>query len=179
MNSMTALPTVYRGIKFRSRLEARWAHFLDALDVDWQYEPQGYTACDVAYLPDFWLSNVASRGVPGGLFLEIKPCRPTEEEEIKARMLALGSGRPVVIAARAPLLPHREHLLEYVASERGTWDDEGLHFAKCADCGQVNVGYFVRDRQCTACQIGLSDPHEATLMKARTEFNERARWRAA
>lgn len=174
-----AIPTIYRGIKFRSRLEARWATFLDAIGADWQYEPQGYTAGGVSYLPDFWLPEVASRGVRGGLFLEVKPCAPTEAEQIKARMLALGSGRPVVIAARAPLLPDREHLLEYVANERGTWDDDGLHFAKCADCGQVNVGYFVRDRQCGTCQIGLSDPYEATLMQARTEFNERARWRAA
>lgn len=52
---MSAIPTLYRGIKFRSRLEARWATFLDAIDVEWQYEPQGYTAGGVAYLPDFWL----------------------------------------------------------------------------------------------------------------------------
>lgn len=176
---LIAIPTIYRGIKFRSRLEARWATFLDAIGADWQYEPQGYTAGGVSYLPDFWLPEVASRGVRSGLFLEIKPCVPTEAEQIKARMLALGSGKPVVIAAREPKLPEREHLFEFVANERGTWDDEGLHFAKCADCGQVNVGYFVRDRQCGTCQIGLSDPYEAALMQARAEFNERARWRAA
>jgi len=50
---MTALgiPTEYGGIRFRSRVEARWAAFFDRLDWPWQYEP-----CDLAgYIPDFVL----------------------------------------------------------------------------------------------------------------------------
>jgi len=176
---LIAIPTIYRGITFRSRLEARWATFFDAVGADWRYEPQGYEAGGVAYLPDFWLPSVASRGALGGVFFEVKPDVPDEYEKMKARMLAFGSGRPVIIAACEPKLPEREHLLEYVSNERGNWEDDGLHFAKCADCGQVNIGYFVRDRQCGTCRIGLSDPYESTLMQARAEFNERARWRAA
>jgi hypothetical protein len=33
------VPTVYRGVEFRSRLEARWACLLDGLGVHWVYEP--------------------------------------------------------------------------------------------------------------------------------------------
>ena len=32
----------YRGYRFRSRMEARWAVFLDSLRIPWDYEPQGY-----------------------------------------------------------------------------------------------------------------------------------------
>ena len=35
-----ALPTKYAGIQFRSRLEARWAVFFDALKIKWEYEPE-------------------------------------------------------------------------------------------------------------------------------------------
>jgi hypothetical protein len=51
---MKPIETWYKGHRFRSRLEARWAVFFDALQFRWEYEPQGYvlpnTGC---YLPDF------------------------------------------------------------------------------------------------------------------------------
>ena len=34
------IETVYKGYRFRSRLEARWAVFFDALDIEWYYEPE-------------------------------------------------------------------------------------------------------------------------------------------
>ena len=39
---MKAIETVYRGFQFRSRLEARWAVFFDALGIKWGYETEGY-----------------------------------------------------------------------------------------------------------------------------------------
>lgn len=40
--SPNVIPTMYKGINFRSRLEARWAVFFDTLGIEWEYEPQGY-----------------------------------------------------------------------------------------------------------------------------------------
>jgi hypothetical protein len=37
--SYGAIPTVYMGTLFRSRLEARWAALFDLLDIEWDYEP--------------------------------------------------------------------------------------------------------------------------------------------
>lgn len=56
------------GRLFRSRLEARYAVFLSALGVDWQYEPEGFELEAGWYLPDFFLPKVK-----GGTWLEIKP----------------------------------------------------------------------------------------------------------
>jgi hypothetical protein len=54
-----AIETVYAGCRFRSRLEARWAVFFDALEIKWQYEPEGFEddgfSPPVRYLPDFFL----------------------------------------------------------------------------------------------------------------------------
>lgn len=50
-----AIETVYKGFRFRSRLEARWAVFFDELGVRWEYEREGYDLGGVRYLPDFWL----------------------------------------------------------------------------------------------------------------------------
>lgn len=63
---LTPIETRYRGYRFRSRLEARWAVFLDALGERWEYEPQGYRLDDEFYLPDFWLPERKA-------FLEVKP----------------------------------------------------------------------------------------------------------
>lgn len=44
-----AIPCQYKGINFRSLLEARWAYFFDKLGWTWQYEPFEMDG----YIPDF------------------------------------------------------------------------------------------------------------------------------
>lgn len=53
---MRSIETKYHGLTFRSRLEARWAMFFDAVGIEFVYEPEGYVLSDgTKYLPDFWL----------------------------------------------------------------------------------------------------------------------------
>lgn len=59
--AIQAIETHYNGYRFRSRLEARWAVFFDAMDEEYRYEYQGYTSHVYAgwnYLPDFWLPRM-------------------------------------------------------------------------------------------------------------------------
>lgn len=70
-------PTRYRGIEFRSRLEARWAVFLDhhLLVDDWKYEPRSFQLPNGStYTPDFWFSVAQS-----SYYIEAKPLLPTED----------------------------------------------------------------------------------------------------
>lgn len=64
--SLHAIETRYRGYRFRSRLEARWAVFLDAAGIAWEYEAEGFNLNGTYYLPDFWLPRSKA-------FVEIKP----------------------------------------------------------------------------------------------------------
>jgi hypothetical protein len=41
------IETRYRGYKFRSRSEARWAVFFDVAGIAWQYEPEGFDLTNV------------------------------------------------------------------------------------------------------------------------------------
>jgi hypothetical protein len=41
MLSIAPIETVYKKHRFRSRLEARWAVFLDCMEVRWEYEKTG------------------------------------------------------------------------------------------------------------------------------------------
>ena len=57
--SVTPLETLYHGVYFRSKTEARFAVFLDCLGVKWEYEPQGFDLGNgLKYLPDFKIYNV-------------------------------------------------------------------------------------------------------------------------
>lgn len=61
---MAAIPTFGpRGIKYRSRIEARWAYVFDKLDWKWEYEPIDLKN----YIPDFIISFPK-----GKLLVEIK-----------------------------------------------------------------------------------------------------------
>ncbi len=67
MGDIKAIQTEYKGYNFRSRLEARWAVFLDALGVPFEYEKEGYDLGEAGwYLPDFWLPQSQT-------WIEIKP----------------------------------------------------------------------------------------------------------
>ena len=55
MNTISAIETAYKGYRFRSRLEARWAMFFDLTGVPWVYEPECLKVDGEAYLPDFLL----------------------------------------------------------------------------------------------------------------------------
>ena len=76
-----AIETRYQGYRFRSRLEARWAVFFDALGVKWEYEREGYDLGDVGYyLPDFWLPEA-------GWHAEVKPLGFADESPQAAQKL--------------------------------------------------------------------------------------------
>lgn len=80
MSEIKAIDTVYRGFKFRSRLEARWAFFFDLCGVEWEYELQGYETPAGRYLPDFYLHQY-------NVFAEIKPSSFDVEAPSRERRL--------------------------------------------------------------------------------------------
>ena len=53
MSEIKAIETYYKGYRFRSRLEARWAVFFDAAGIKYEYEPEGFVMSDgTKYLPE-------------------------------------------------------------------------------------------------------------------------------
>jgi hypothetical protein len=64
MTDHRGIPTRYRGVNFRSRLEAKYAALFDLLGWKWSYEP-----IDLAgWIPDF-----AIEGKPVPILVEVKP----------------------------------------------------------------------------------------------------------
>lgn len=92
-----AIETVYKGYRFRSRLEARWAVFFDALNIEYDYEPEGYylPVVGARYLPDFWLPQVS-------MWAEVKPTRFSDIQKLKCKELAVVTGYPVLMLDGKP-----------------------------------------------------------------------------
>lgn len=67
---MYSIETNYKGINFRSRLEAKWACFFDKLGWDWQYEPYDMNG----WIPDFILI-----GKKKTTLVEVKPFERLDE----------------------------------------------------------------------------------------------------
>lgn len=78
MPEIKPITTHYKGYKFRSRLEARWAVFFDALKFKWVYESEGYDLGILGwYLPDFVVTTKTGRKC----IYEIKPKGSKEGKE--------------------------------------------------------------------------------------------------
>jgi hypothetical protein len=106
-SAVKAIETEYKGYRFRSRLEARWAVFMDELDVDWQYEPEGFDTSAGRYLPDFFLkfrADVpdATRYPGAGYWLEVKPVPPQADEVAKMMAVCAGTNHSGYIVAGTP-----------------------------------------------------------------------------
>jgi len=110
-----AIDTKYKGYKFRSRLEARFAVFLDALDIKWDYEIEGFNLPSTGlYLPDFFLHKNGLCGYyKGPLWIEIKATKPTVNEINKLRELAVRTRIPGAFFCGSPSIHIPNHFKEW------------------------------------------------------------------
>lgn len=127
-----AIDTRYKGYRFRSRLEARWAVFFDHCGIDWVYEPEGYDLSQYEdwfcgqrvgrYLPDFFLTSC-------GLWVEIKGSIPanhflnTNEE---CQMVALCAHTDVPFGYVFYGLPDAPSMVSCISDNDVRRTDEGV-----------------------------------------------------
>lgn len=146
-----AIETEWNNTLFRSRTEAKWAHFFDALSIAYEYEPEGFEMEGIKYLPDFWMPSLNA-------YIEIKGVQPNEEECEKARRLNLGSGFPVYIFfgnPKVPTLPHCDSAWKYTDGRLNTayWWTECLI---CRCVGPASEG-CVLHLPCAGCGSEIED----------------------
>ena len=123
---MKPIETEYKGYRFRSRLEARWAIFFDACGVDWEYEPEGYDLGDgLYYLPDFLLHGVDGRD-GGDLYVEVKG-QMTDLDALKINRFA-ELGNKVLVVGKIPEGDTAREFSDYISDraydDHGSWPNE-------------------------------------------------------
>lgn len=87
--NLKPIETYYKGYRFRSRLEARWAVFFDSAKIKYFYEPEGFKNDDGSlYLPDFYLPDFDT-------YVEVKANIPEAEKDLNRYVNFIKWGGPI------------------------------------------------------------------------------------
>lgn len=147
------IPTVYRGIEFRSRVEARWAAMFTNLGWSWEYEPVDADG----YIPDFLVQG----GKP--MFVEVKAAISHQDymdATPKAEALVpYGTDVLIVGASPFPLMPGGfNNEPDYTpAGVLGEHHDSGIlcwssgNWIVCRNCNRVSVFHSLNSFQGRPC----------------------------
>jgi hypothetical protein len=112
MTGPKPLDTRYKGYRFRSRLEARWAVFFDALNIEYLYEPEGFQLKAGRYLPDFQLvgsfpvaafenNHWGTVGFRDDFFVEVKPPKKLSKSTLR-KLWEFSGFHPLLISHGTP-----------------------------------------------------------------------------
>lgn len=142
-----SIPTEYKGIRFRSKLEADWARFFDGQKIKWEYEPTGIYVGDQFTLCDFHLPEVRQ-------WFEVKGVWTEAESEKYLAFADAIDPEDLFVGGPHGLLA-------------GTWDGnwEAACAVGCSECGLTRFERLDDERRCR-CSKAMGLPNEWT----------RARW---
>lgn len=170
------IPTWYANTHFRSRLEARWAVFFDAVGVNWVYEPNVYRLESGDYKPDFFLYSVNEQNIwtyddptidqflrvgrTHGMFLEIKPVNaPRADARWDELVSELDTTLGVIFGLPRPDLPNYGYKFDELDRGDSYYSlffhkldnqmEEDYQFCVCSVCGKV--GFQWRGRWDQIC----------------------------
>lgn len=147
-----AIKTEYRGIVFRSKLEAKYARAFDLLGIAWAYEDRNFIFDDwTCYAPDFYMPEVDT-------YFEVKGVFDCESKH-KVESLARIGNRVVVGGADGSMMIFDGTRYGYFA-QFGDIDEAIL--TSCNSCGRA---FFVGNGagwDCVACGEYDGDHHLAS-----------------
>jgi len=144
-----AIQTLYKGYRFRSRLEARYAVFFDNLRIKWRYEAEGYVLKSGAYLPDFHLPDL-------DFHVEIKPVVPTAQEVHKLISLCYDVNSIGCLMYGDPGEGVLMYCDEVTDSGGGGYLHRKAKWSTCKNCGKsylVPLRHKMRDVQFYYCDF--------------------------
>lgn len=131
-NTIAAIPITYNGVRFRSRLEARWSKVFDVLELEWLYEPQDFWTPYGRYLPDFFLSDL-------NLWWEVKGAAPTQA--------AINAAHAVAVQTRCCMVMSWGDIPSMQVGNLGLlhWggaDGGRSELVQCTECAHITVRTF-------------------------------------
>jgi len=168
MNDIKPIETHYKGYRFRSRLEARWAVFFDAIGIEWEYEKEGYNLGKMGYyLPDFWLpyppEKYDSPFPNSGHWLEVKGIEPKKEEIDKLLELSRITNHSGILVVG---IPGKHKQLNTHRNGNFHWQDSSI--ANFLTNAELNCGMI-------ECRFGTKGNIKDAIIQAnsaRFEFGE-------
>lgn len=150
------IATTFAGVRFRSRLEARWAVTFTLLGWSYEYEPMVKTA--IPYLPDFWLESLE-------VYCEIKPWRigshyqKPEWPELRSKIQAADLDAPVILLGATYGYSHTGEQADFLAY------------------GFPGYGWYPGKFPITKTPRTRTHPGHPSPREAWTEAGNKTRWR--
>ena len=175
------IPTTYKATRFRSRLEARWAAFFDAIEWPWTYEPLDL----LGYIPDF---GILWEGGPSPLLVEVKPALTIEDLAFATRKVeASGWTHECLIVGAELFEPVSSTPLVGLICERngpgGEFEWGPARLFQCLSCGRTSVLAEDGSWRCRACGCDDGNGHLGQIIgglsERWSEAGNRVQWRAA
>src|SRR5262249_35299712 len=147
--ALRAIETVYRGYRFRSRLEARWAVFFHTLGVRWEYEPEGFVlSTGQWYLPDFRIQLadgfLCAEVKPRGACVELFERFVTESAAGTCGTVLHEIADPKLVESEGPWASQEDDFHLYAAKSeewQGGWADNYYQFCICEKCDAVGFEF--------------------------------------
>jgi len=125
MSGIKPIETYYKGYRFRSRLEARWAILLDHLNAEWEYEPEGFDMDGLYYLPDFKVTNHAGRGGKE-IWIEVKGDMTDTDRE---KILRFSEDKPIYVVGNIPYGESFDVIIDCMEKQCYSGDPAKYNFA--------------------------------------------------
>lgn len=183
------IPTTYRGVTYRSRLEARWAAFFDEIEWPHTYEPFDADG----YIPDFMISGDRP------LLIEVKPAATYREYQdmtsyIWDKLIGYWSHDVLVLGlSPLPALGSKQQwrdvcglLGEYQQlgdDELFSWEKGLGRWCRCIICGEVGIYHDDQSYRSRPCGHQDGDAHLSavsvdTIRELWSTASNTTRWKA-
>lgn len=179
---MNAIPTLYAGIRFRSRLEATWAAFFDLCHWPWTYEPMDLAG----YIPDFVL-----RFPHEAVLAEVKPVLAEKETEQAKRTIETSGwdGDALILGVDLWITPFfhngiclgwlAEHDLIYAANGDSPFAWGNALIGQCSE--HIGLSHGEQGFHCRFCGINEGAPvtdKDHTLRGLMAKARNRTQWKS-
>ena len=170
----TGIPTMYSGVQFRSRLEARWAAFFDGCGWAWEYEP---------FDLDGWIPDFILLGSKKQVLVECKPDGFAEDLQAHAPKIVAAKPKHEVMIVGFTIFPSALELIDWpclglISEGSPETADAFAHcaFFMCPGCGSPTFCNSLMSYQSRIC--GHYDGDNLGSADAAHQFVEQA-WKRA
>jgi len=144
---------MYSGVRMDSRLETRWAAFLDANGIVWEHHPDCYVLGSTHYEPDFWLPQIRTILEVKGAFTGARDFKPLTYSLQAARndvLMVYGEAPAGVVFSLIHPTPLEVAYPGASGKASGQRIDGGLFMGRCVECGCVQ---FVESCMAWDCRV--------------------------
>jgi hypothetical protein len=177
MGPVSAIPTVWNGVQYRSRLEARWAAFFSRIGWPALYEPIDLSG----YIPDFIVGFDHAE-----MLVEVKPAMALSELGPHFGKIARSGWRGEALIVGASLFETQRWsgpILGMLAERDGAeWaSPDRAETFRCASCNRISIHPSGGDWRCRSCGLNDAATRQALMTEelddAWVEAGNEVQWR--